>query len=288
MLKKILGIDPKLEPDGSHAPSKVSLMLATTDKTDYQKVDSSPLPETKSRVLVIMTEQKNMKMKNGKLFSTGNHPVETLVPMLHLQSAGYELEIATPTGKSAVIEMWAFPKKDEHVRSIYTEYREHFEAPNNLSELVSNGLNAEDYAAIFVPGGHGAMLGLPENRAVGSALRWAHDNDLLTISICHGPAAFFSTLKPESDFIYHGYRMAVFPDSVDALTPFIGYLPGNMPWKLSQKLKDFGVELVNRAADNTVCSDRLLITGASPLAANALGKLAVEKLSFLTSQKKTS
>jgi len=29
-------------------------------------------------------------MKNGKKFSTGNHPVEMLVPMLHFKKAGFE------------------------------------------------------------------------------------------------------------------------------------------------------------------------------------------------------
>ena len=28
--------------------------------------------------MVIFTEQKNLEMKNGKLFSTGNHPVEEI------------------------------------------------------------------------------------------------------------------------------------------------------------------------------------------------------------------
>jgi molecular chaperone Hsp31 and glyoxalase 3 len=74
--------------------------------------------------------------------------------------------------------------------------------------------------------------------------------------------------------MYDGYRMAVFPDSVDAMTPKLGYLPGKMPWGLSEKLKGLGVQVVNSKADKSVCLDRKLITGASPLAANELGKLA--------------
>mgnify|MGYP001144711738 CR=1 FL=1 len=278
MLRNLLGLSPKLESDGSYSPSKVALKLATADTTDYKEVAYTPINGLKRKVLVLVTEQKNMEMKNGKLFSTGNHPVETLVPMLHLQNAGYEFEISTPSGKPAVIEMWAFPQKDTHVNAIYTEYKNQFENPINLSELIANGLNAEDYAAIFIPGGHGAMLGLPEDQSVGTVLNWAHDNDLFTISICHGPAAFLSTRKTDSEFLYQGYKMAVFPDSVDAQTPMIGYLPGKMPWGLSETLKGLGVVLANSKADNTVCSDRLLITGASPLAADALGQLAVEKL----------
>lgn len=278
MLRKLLGLAPKLESDGSYSPSAIALKLATSDTSDYKEVAYSLVNDPKRKVLVLATEQKNMEMRNGKLFSTGNHPVETLVPMLHLRNAGYEFEIATPTGKPAIIEMWAFPQKDEYVNSIYSQYKKQLENPTSLDSLVANGLSAEDYAAVFVPGGHGAMLGLPDDQSVGSVLKWAHDNDVFTISICHGPAAFLATCTGDSEFLYQGYKMAVFPDSVDAQSPMIGYLPGKMPWGLSDKLKGLGVLLANSKADSTVCRDRSLITGASPLAADALGKLAVETL----------
>ena len=57
-----------------------------------------------------------------------------------------------------------------------------------------------------------------------------------------------------------------------------GYLPGQVPWELSEKLASLGATIVNTKADKTVCLDRKLITGASPLAANELGKLAAETL----------
>lgn len=44
-------------------------------------------------------------MKNGTYFSTGYHPVEAFLPMLHLKNAGFDFEIATPTGKPAVFDM---------------------------------------------------------------------------------------------------------------------------------------------------------------------------------------
>ncbi|MEZ7931722.1 MAG: protein deglycase HchA, partial [Flavobacteriales bacterium] len=91
----MLGLAPKLESDGSYSPTKIAIKLGTVDKTDYQKVDYEKYKGKKSKILVIFTEQKNLKMKNGKFFSTGNHPVEALLPMLHLQNAGFEFEIAT-------------------------------------------------------------------------------------------------------------------------------------------------------------------------------------------------
>ena len=279
MLKKLLGIAPNLESDGSYSPSKLALKLATVDKTDFERISYTKYEGNKSKILVIFTEQKNMEMQNGKLFSTGNHPVETLVPMLHLKNAGFDFEIATPTGKPVVLEMWAFPEKDEQVKSLYNEYKSSFEQPKNLQDFVDTSLSApESYAAVFVPGGHGAMLGIPEDQNVRKILNWAHENELFTVSLCHGPAALLATTLNDQEFLYAGYNMAVFPHSVDKMTPKIGYLPGQVPWELSEKLASLGATIVNTKADKTVCLDRKLITGASPLAANELGKLVAETL----------
>lgn len=279
MIKKLLGIAPKLESDGSYSPSKLALKLATVDKTDFENKLYQKYQGNKKKILVIFTEQKNMTMKNGKMFSTGNHPVEALVPMLHLRNAGFEFEIVTPTGKPVVFEMWAFPEKDEHVNNIYNQHKASFLKPRSLVDFVSNSFSEVDaYAAIFVPGGHGAMLGIPEDENVGKALRWADENDLFTITLCHGPGSLLTTMLDNNTFLYKDYNMAVFPDSVDKQTPMIGYLPGQMPWGLSEKLKSLGANLVNKKGDDTVCIDRKLITGASPLASNNLGKLAAETL----------
>ena len=279
MLKKLFGIAPTLESDGSYSPSKLALKLGTVDKTDFEHISYDKYEGKKSKILVIFTDQKNMKMQNGKLFSTGNHPVEALVPMLHLKNAGFEFEIATISGKPAVFEMWAFPEKDEHVKAIYKEYKSNFEKPLKLQDFIDNSMTeTASYAAVFVPGGHGSMLGIPENDNVGKVLTWAHQNDLFTISLCHGPGSFLTTKLNNGEFIYEGYNMAVFPDSVDKMTPKIGYLPGQMPWGLSEKMKDLGVNVVNSKSDKTVCLDRKLITGASPLASNELGKLAAQTL----------
>jgi len=279
MLKKILGIAPKLESDGSYSPSKLALKLGTVTTTDFENISYTKYQGNKSKILVIFTEQKNIKMQNGKLFSTGNHPVEALLPMLHLKNAGFDFEIATPTGRPVVFEMWAFPEKDDHVKAIYNELKCSFEKPMKLSDFIASSFNdAASYAAVFVPGGHGSMIGIPEDKNVGKVLNWAHQNDLFTISLCHGPGSFLTTTLDNQKFLYKGYKMAVFPDSVDKMTPKIGYLPGQMPWGLSEKLNSLGANIVNTKSDKTVCLDRKLITGASPLASNELGKLAAATL----------
>lgn len=279
MLKKLLGIAPKLELDGSYSPSKLAIKLGTVAQSDFEEIKYNKYEGKKSKILVIFTEQKNMKMQNGKLFSTGNHPIEALLPMLHLKNAGFEFEIATPTGKPVAFEMWAFPQKDEHVNALYNELKSNFEKPKNLADFVDTAINdSASYAAVFIPGGHGAMLGLPEDKNVGKVINWAHENDWFTITLCHGSGAFLPTLSNNKQFIYAGYNMCVFPDSVDKMTPKIGYLPGQMPWALSEKMESLGVKLANKKGDDTVCLDRKLISGASPLASNKLGILAAQTL----------
>jgi molecular chaperone Hsp31 and glyoxalase 3 len=279
MLKKLLGIAPKLEADGSYSPSKLALKMGTSDISDFEKIDYKKYQGEKTKILAIFTEEKNLQMKNGKYFSTGNHPVEALLPMLHLENAGFEFEIATPTGKPVVFEMWAFPNEDAEVNAIYQKYKSAFENPLNLPEFLTKEDEVHDkYAAVFIPGGHGAMINIPKDQNVNDVLRWADDNKLFTISLCHGPGAFLSTALRGGDFLYKGYNMAVFPDSVDKQTPLMGYLPGQMPFGLSEDLKALGVNLMNSKMDKTVCRDRNLITGASPLASNELGKLAATTL----------
>ena len=270
---------PNLEEDGSYSPSSLALILGTVSKTDFEEIKFTKYQGDKSKVLVIFTEQKNLEMKNGKSFSTGNHPVEALVPMLHLKNAGFDFEIATPTGKPVVFEMWAFPEQDEQVKAIYNEYKSSFEHPKKLTEFITNSFaNDSSYAAVFIPGGHGAMIGIPDDRNVGKVLNWAHQNDLFTITLCHGPGALLSTTLDNQKFLYDGYKMAVFPDAIDEMTPLIGYLPGHMILGVSERLKNLGAIIVNTESDNTVCVDRKLITGASPLASNELGKLAANTL----------
>ena len=205
MFKKLFGLAPKLESDGSYSPSRLALKLATSDSTDFKNISYAKYRGSRSRILVILTEQKNMRMQNGKLFSTGNHPVEVFLPMLHLKNAGFDFDIATPSGKPAVLEMWAYPQKDEAVSGIYNEFKSSLEQPLNLQELSDGArLNAESYAAVFVPGGHGVMLGIPEDENVGSILNWAHDNDVFTITLCHGPGSLLSTTLDGRAFPYAG------------------------------------------------------------------------------------
>lgn len=286
-IKKLLRLAPKSTGDGAYSPSPFALKLATSDMTDYEKLDYKKLPK-KYKILMLCSEQANVPMTNGTYFSSGNHPVETLVPMLHLQNAGFDFDVFTPTGKSVRFEMWAMPKNDTNVRNIYKEYRTQFDAPKSLVDMAETDFkDIDEYIAIYVPGGHGALLGLPEDKNVGQLIKRAYERNLFHLSICHGPAALLSAApeKNNESFIYSGYKIAAFPDKVDRQTPLVGYMPGQLTWFFGEKLQSLGVAIVNKKADKTCYADRRLITGASPRAANEFGKLAASTLGeYLTKQ----
>ncbi len=282
MIKKLFGLHPNPTADGAFSPSNLSLRLATSDTTDYSPVNfSKTVQEKKYKIVVVCTEQAHLTMKNGKIFSTGNHPVETFVPLLHLKNAGFDFDIFTPTGKPVQIEMWAMPEKDKNVLAIYKEYKNQFDRPGSLNDLVKNNFNNNpEYIAVFIPGGHGALIGLPEDKNVGALIKWAFNKNLFVFAICHGPAALLAA-KPsnkEEQFIYSGYKIAAFPDKVDKQSPLIGYMPGQLTWFFGEELKKAGVQIINSNADNSCNANRKLITGASPKAANNFGILCATKL----------
>lgn len=264
---------PDPAEEGAFFPSKYSLSQFTSPKSDLSGADYPSPYKGGKRVLMIGADERYLLTDNGSFFSTGNHPVETLLPMYHMDKAGFAFDVATVSGNPVKFEYWAMPKEDAAVKGFFDKYHPHFKEPLKLADVIEEGL--DDYAAIFIPGGHGALIGLPESGDVGAALEWAAANDRFVVSLCHGPAAFLAV--GDSD-IYRGYRICAFPDALDAKTPDIGYMPGNLTWKFGEKLKALGFEIINDDISGAVHRDRKLLTGDSPLAGNALGKLAAATL----------
>ncbi|KAF4817544.1 Protein/nucleic acid deglycase HchA [Colletotrichum siamense] len=271
---------PDQAEDDAWFPSPFSLTQYTAPKTDF---DGANYPNAykggKWKVLLIATQERYLKMAGGEFFSTGNHPVEMLLPMVHLDAAGFDIDIATISGDPVKFEMWAFPKEDEAVKGIYEKYKQKIRNPLNLEEVWGNGFSADTpYIAVFIPGGHGVLNGVPDSATVGNILRWAHQNERYYITLCHGPASMLAADvgKPAgSKFIYDGYEIVVFPDSLDSGANIdIGYIPGKMEWLVGDRLRKLGVKTLNEGITGQTHQDRYLLTGDSPLASNNLGKLA--------------
>ncbi|KAI1613763.1 class I glutamine amidotransferase-like protein [Exophiala viscosa] len=261
-------------------PSPYSLTQYVPPKTDFDGADyPNRYDGGKWKILLIATQERYLQMAGGEFFSTGNHPVEMLLPVLHLDAAGFEVDIATVSGDPVKLEMWAFPKEDEAVKKIYEKYKKKLRQPLDLQKVWGTGFTKETpYIGVFVPGGHGALNGIPSSPTVGNVLRWADANQRYLITLCHGPACMLAANigKPEgSKFIYDGYKIDVFPDSLDSgVNIEIGYIPGKMSWLVGEELRKLGVTIINEKMTGETHCDRYVLTGDSPLASNNLGKLA--------------
>ena len=265
----------------AYFPSEYSLSVYTSPKTDFDGFKFKKAYEGgKYKVLMVASDERYVQMKNGKLFSTGNHPVETLLPMLHIHHAGFEIDVATLSGNSVKLEMWAMPNEDKNVMDIYEKYLPKLENPLKLSDILKK-VTAEysPYLAVFFPGGHGALVNLPESRDVKELLKWAMKKDRKIVTLCHGPAALLAGSIDENKFLFDGYEMTVFPDSLDeGANQEIGYMPGKLKWLLAERLEKLGVKIINTGITGEVCKDRNVLTGDSPLAANNLGILTADEL----------
>ncbi|MFZ5475415.1 MAG: DJ-1/PfpI family protein [Myxococcota bacterium] len=280
---QILGIAPTAEKTGrGYIPSPLGLFLGVDKRSGYQPTDFGGRKYVgDKKVLVLCTEERYQEMTSGVLFSTGMNVQETTVPLMHLTAAGFDFDVVTPTGAPAVLEQWSVPRKDEAVLAFLAAHQAKFDRPLSLADLIARRVLDEDspYVALFLPGGHGAMVGLPDDKNVGALIRWVKDTDRYLVAVCHGPAALLATTKGgDGPHPYAGYALCAFPDSIDRQSPAIGYLPGTLPWFQCERLETQGMRVVNSGAKGETHVDRKLYTGDSPKACDQLGKMIAEAL----------
>lgn len=248
-------------------------MVGISSKTDYKQQEYTSKYTGTKPVLIICTDDGKLAMENGKVFNTGNHPVELFVPMLHMRDAGFSFDFATTSGSACVLEMWGYPTKDANVKALHDEVRSKMDSPKKIVDIA----NLDAYSAVFIPGGHGCMVNLPTNVALGKLLNIAHEREMPTVTLCHGPATLLSTCLEgtgKTECAYKDYKTMCFTDKTDAFTPKVGYIPGAMPWKCQAAVEEKGLTVLNTKETGATTVDRELISGDSPTAANNLGILA--------------
>ncbi|MET7506293.1 hypothetical protein [Streptomyces albidoflavus] len=208
------------------------------------------------------------------------HRAEMLLPLHHMMEAGFGVDVATLSGNPVKLELWAMPQEDQAVRTTYEALKPQLKQPLKLSEVVAGRLGPDsDHLAVFIPGGHGAMTGPADSEEVTETLDWAPAEDRFVITLCHGPAALISAARGKESSPFAGYAISVFPDALDTGANLeIGYLPGPLPWLVADRLSRQGVTILNSDITGLTHQDRKLLTGDSPLAANALGLLAADAL----------
>ena len=141
-------------------------------------------------------------MANGKKFSTGNHPVEMTLPILQILSAGFEIDVITPTGAPSRSKCGRCLIKTRMSQGCSIRLRRRLKPQKPCPFCRQAMIQGASFIALFIRGGHGAMLRLADNPNVKKMFHWAHNRTLFTLTIYHGPAALLAAGAGNS-FIYN-------------------------------------------------------------------------------------
>lgn len=154
-------------------------------------------------------------------------------------------------------------------------------AENQEQEEDESSDAANQWAAVIVPGAHGALVDLPACRAVGEVISEVHSRGGIVATIGHGSAALLNCPATPSShrqqreeerkqqYLVEGKRICCFSDAEEREINFAEALP----YSLQQKLQARGARIENeerRAFTQRVVQDGRLITAQNARSAGEL------------------
>lgn len=253
---------------------------------------------SKGEVLVLLSSENQLPLKDGKPYPTGYYLNEFGVPADQLLKAGYTLVLVTPKGNAPSVDQRSvdpiyFGGDAGEMQRIATVVAGLPGIHDTLSVKQVLAGDLDRYAGIFIPGGHAPLIDLANNPDVGTLLRHFHQAGKPTAAICHGPITLLSAQQDPvayraalargetpaaSDWTYRGYRMTIFSDPEEQV--FEGSLK-------TQRLQFYPAKAMAGAGGDMsyaqawkphVVVDRELITGQNPFSDKALAKALLEQL----------
>ncbi len=209
------------------------------------------------KVLMVLTSHDQLGNTGEK---TGFWVEEFAAPYYALRDAGVEIALATPLGgrppedpKSA-----AEDSQTDATRRLAgdPEAQEALDTTAKLGEV-----SADDFDAVFYPGGHGPMWDMPDNPESIELLEDFARADKPVGAVCHGPAALVNVRRPDGSYLIEGLRVTGFTDGEEAA---VG-LTDVVPFLLEDRLKERG-GVYSQADDFNpyVLTDGTLVTGQNP------------------------
>lgn len=225
------------------------------------------------KILIVLTSHDELGTTGRK---TGFWLEELAAPYYRFTDAGVDVVLASPKGGRAPLD----PTSNEP--GFQTDQTRRFETdPEAMAALADtvrlDSVSADDFDAVFYPGGHGPLWDLAEDehsaRLIETVLRAGKPLAL----VCHAPGALRRTTNPDGTPLVEGKKVTGFTNSEEAavgLTEVVPFLVENELIRLG------GVYSKGEDWQPYVLQDGLLITGQSPAssgpAADALLKLVAE------------
>lgn len=245
-----------------------------------------------ANVLVVLSDENHLDLKDGKVFPTGFYLNELTQPVKMLLEAGHEITFATPKGKAPVMDQTSSDAM--YFNGDATVLKEHLDLLAKLgitslqkSPVISlsrvDQIGYDKFDAVYVPGGHAPMQDLIRSPELGRLLTSFHASGKTTALVCHGPAALLSTQSYQPSarkpWIYAGYRMTVISNQEEEQAK-AALKGGEMKLLPQNALQRAGASYKSNAAPWAphMVSDRELITGQNPASALLVGQAVLERL----------
>jgi len=219
------------------------------------------------KILMVLTSH-NQLGNTGK--PTGFWLEEFAAPYYVFRDAGLNITLASPQGGQPPLD----PKSDEP--DAQTDDTRRFRHDTDAQKRLANTeklatIRAEDFDAVFYPGGHGPLWDLAEDEHSITLIEqfWAAGKPVA--AVCHAPGVLRKVKKPDGSPLVKGKRVTGFTNSEE---DGVG-LTAIVPFLVEHELKKAG-GLFERTDDwgEYAVVDGHLVTGQNP----ASSAVAAEEL----------
>jgi putative intracellular protease/amidase len=208
-------------------------------------------------ILMVLTSHDKLGDTGKK---TGFWLEEFAAPYYTFLDAGAAVTVASPKGGEAPLD----PKSD--TPDGQTEATERFKKDRAAQAVLAStvklaDVRAEDYDAIFYPGGHGPMWDMPDNATSIALIEAFVKADKPVGAVCHAPVALVNVRGKDGEYLVKGKRVTGFTNAEEEL---VG-LTAVVPFLLEDRLKNRG-GIFSKAANWApyVQVDGKLVTGQNP------------------------
>lgn len=209
-----------------------------------------------------MTGSDHWTLKDGFQRPTGFWAEEAVTPLEAMRAAGHEVTVATPGGVVPPADPASLEPGTNGGEEGAARMREAVErSPEFAHPVVLADVDPADYAAVYVPGGHGPMEDLATDPDAGRVLTGALDAGTPIGIVCHGPAALLTAHRPDGSNAFAGFDITCFTDKEEELAGSAAAAP----WLLETRLKQVGLRVQDGAPFRPhTRRDRNLFTGQNP------------------------
>ncbi|ULQ50770.1 type 1 glutamine amidotransferase domain-containing protein [Flavihumibacter fluvii] len=223
-------------------------------------------------ILMVLTSHEDLGNTGQK---TGFWVEEFAAPYYVFADAGAIITLASPKGGQPPID----PKSE--APDAQTEATKRFYKDADLQEKLSltlplNLADADDYDAVFYPGGHGPLWDLANDADSIALIETFNQQQKPVALVCHAPAALVKVKGQDGQPLVKGKAVTGFSNTEEAAVQ----LTDVVPFLLEDELSKLG-GLYKKGADwgAFVQQDGNLITGQNPASSAPAAELVLKALS---------